>query len=67
MDTTRSAKVRPLPSTTAESRPMCSCALSRTFPFCDGSQMISKSNRAGELVSCGVATPAKLPETADKA
>jgi CDGSH-type Zn-finger protein len=34
---------------------MCGCGLSRTFPFCDGSQMISKSHRVGALVSCGAA------------
>jgi hypothetical protein len=41
---------------------MCSCALSGTFPFCDGSQKISRSNRLGELVSCGVANAPTPPE-----
>ena len=52
-----------LPPTPSEVRPMCGCGLSRTFPFCDGSQTISKSNRAGTLVKCG-ATAAPGPSVA---
>jgi CDGSH-type Zn-finger protein len=35
----------------------CACGLSRTFPFCDGSQKIAKTHMPGTLMSCG---PAKL-------
>ena len=52
MDNPLKRKPAPSPS---EARPMCGCGLSRTFPFCDGTQMISKSNHAGALVSCGAA------------
>ena len=41
MDKTRRTKPSP-PGRPTASRPMCSCALSRTFPFCDGSQMIAE-------------------------
>jgi CDGSH-type Zn-finger protein len=33
----------------------CGCGLSRTFPFCDGSQKIAKTHVAGKLMSCGPA------------
>lgn len=33
----------------------CGCGLSRTFPFCDGSQKIAKTHMAGKLMSCGPA------------
>ena len=33
----------------------CGCGLSRTFPFCDGSQKIAKTHVAGNLMSCGSA------------
>jgi hypothetical protein len=35
--------------------PVCGCGLSRTFPLCDSSQMISKTREPGKLVSCGSA------------
>jgi CDGSH-type Zn-finger protein len=44
------------PPTPSETRPLCGCGLSRTFPFCDGKQMIAKTHRAGELSSCGATT-----------
>ena len=36
-----------------EPLPLCGCGLSGTFPFCDSSQMISRSHEPGKLVSCG--------------
>jgi CDGSH-type Zn-finger protein len=36
-----------------ETKYLCGCGLSRTFPFCDGSQVIAKTQRLGVLVSCG--------------
>jgi len=44
---------RHLPPSPSETRPFCSCGLSRTFPFCDGTQMIAKTHRLGDLVPCG--------------
>lgn len=32
---------------------LCGCGLSRTFPACDGSQVIAKTHKAGMLVRCG--------------
>jgi hypothetical protein len=32
---------------------LCGCGLSRTFPLCDSSQLISKGREPGKLVSCG--------------
>ena len=40
-------------STRVAAPPLCGCGLSRTFPFCDSSQMISKTYEPGKLVSCG--------------
>ena len=52
-----------------ETRPFCGCGLSKTFPFCDSSQMISRSREPGKLESCGAAAPAKQaqaqPESTD--
>jgi len=50
------------PPTPSETRPFCGCGLSRTFPFCDGNQMIAKTHVAGKLSSCGATTQ---PEPAD--
>ena len=44
---------RKLIPTRVETRPLCGCGLSRTFPFCDSSQMISKTYEPGKLVACG--------------
>ena len=38
-----------------QSKVICGCGLSRTFPFCDGTQMIARTHLRGELVSCGAA------------
>lgn len=38
-----------------ESKVICGCGLSRTFPFCDGTQMIARTHLRGKLVSCGAA------------
>jgi CDGSH-type Zn-finger protein len=40
---------------------MCACGLSGTFPFCDSSQMIAKTNLNGQLVKCGAANRPELP------
>ena len=48
----KSQPSQPLP-TRVEARPFCGCGLSRTFPFCDSSQMISKTYEPGKLVRCG--------------
>ena len=37
----------------ADPRRLCGCGLSPTFPYCDGSQLISRSRDRGKLVSCG--------------
>ena len=31
----------------------CCCGMSRTFPICDGSQRIAKTQKAQTLFSCG--------------
>jgi CDGSH-type Zn-finger protein len=33
----------------------CCCGLSRTFPICDGSQRIARTQKAEKLFSCGAA------------
>lgn len=43
---------RPTPDD-ADPRRFCGCGLSRSFPFCDSSQLISKSHVLGQLVGCG--------------
>ena len=53
MDRPANRRSTKLPPTPSETRPMCACGLSRAFPFCDGSQMITKTNIRGELVGCG--------------
>lgn len=47
----------------ADPRPFCGCGLSRTFPRCDSSQLISKSNQLGKLVHCGPAKEVGRPRT----
>ena len=42
---------------------MCGCGLSRTFPLCDGNQLIAKTQHAGALSRCGAGTQA-APATA---
>jgi CDGSH-type Zn-finger protein len=42
---------------TGETRAFCGCGLSKTFPFCDSSQKISRSREPAKLVSCGPARP----------
>jgi len=37
----------------SETRLPCGCGLSRTFPFCDGTQMIADTNEPKRLVRCG--------------
>ena len=53
MDRKLKSQLSHLLPTRVEARPFCACGLSRTFPFCDSSQMISKSRELGKLVSCG--------------
>jgi hypothetical protein len=47
----------------ADPRPFCACGLSRTFPYCDSSQLISRSREPGKLVSCGSGEAAELSQT----
>ena len=50
-----------------EARPYCGCGLSKTFPFCDSSQMISRSREPGKLVSCGPAKGDAEPQAKARA
>jgi hypothetical protein len=43
-------------ASTARATVLCGCGLSRTFPMCDGSQMIAKTHQLGRLFRCGGAT-----------
>ena len=52
-----------LPARVKGTRPFCGCGLSRTFPFCDSSQMISKTHEPGKLVSCGAGKRVGQPQT----
>jgi hypothetical protein len=47
----------------ADPRPFCGCGLSRIFPRCDSSQLISKSREPGKLVSCGLVKEVGRPRT----
>ena len=47
------------PST--RTKAFCCCGLSRTFPICDGSQRIAKTQKAERLFNCGAAASA-VPE-----
>jgi hypothetical protein len=42
---------------------LCGCGLSRTFPLCDSSQMISKGREPGKLESCGAGKRVLRPKT----
>ena len=55
----------PMKSTTGtrdRTKAFCGCGLSRTFPFCDGSQKIARTHVPGKLMSCG---PAKQLEPSE--
>lgn len=39
----------------------CGCGLSRTFPICDGTQKIAKTNAPGKLYQCGAPGAASVP------
>jgi len=48
----------PVKSTTGSrdhTKVFCGCGLSRTFPYCDGSQKIAKTHAAEKLMRCGPA------------
>lgn len=59
MDRKLKSQVPQLLTARVEARPFCGCGLSRTFPFCDSSQMISKTHEPGKLVGCGTGDPVK--------
>jgi CDGSH-type Zn-finger protein len=59
----KSQPSKPLPTRVEGGRPFCGCGLSRTFPFCDSSQMISKTHEPGKLVSCGAGKQAGQSQT----
>jgi hypothetical protein len=39
----------------------CCCGLSATFPTCDGTKTIAKTNAPGKLVQCGAPRLAAAP------
>lgn len=44
-----------------QSKYLCSCGLSGTFPICDGTSTIPKTNAPGKLYQCGAPRPAAVP------
>ena len=63
MDRKLKSQSSPLPARVEGGRPFCACGLSRTFPYCDSSQMISKSRELGKLESCGAGKPVEQSQT----
>ena len=68
MDRKLKSQLAQMLPTRVEARPFCSCGLSGTFPFCDSSQMISRTRDAGKLERCGSGEPMEQsPKKAESA
>jgi CDGSH-type Zn-finger protein len=58
METVTSSNTLNNAAPSTQTKAFCCCGLSRTFPICDGSQKIAKTQRAERLFNCGAVASA---------